>query len=127
MRQPVPRVSFLSPVSIRPSVSGGLALDDGPIDLLDLPAGEQRAEPPQRLRMPAEHQAAAGVAVEPMGERRRVRQAEAQLIEAAFEIRTAAGAGMHRNPRRLVDDQDQPVAIKDAIGKLPLSSRPSPR
>jgi hypothetical protein len=40
-----------------------------------------------------------------MGKTRRVRQAEAQRIEAAFEIRPPAGTGMHGDPRRLVDDQ----------------------
>jgi hypothetical protein len=65
--------------------------------------------------MPAEHKAAAGVAVEPMGERRRVRQAKTECVEAAFEIPAAAGTGMHGNPRGLVDNQDQPVTIKDAI------------
>ena len=53
MRQPVPRLSFSEP-GLDPALRlGGPSLDDGPIDLLDLPAGEQRAEPPQRLRMAA--------------------------------------------------------------------------
>src|SRR6516162_5007429 len=42
------------------------ALDDGPIDLSHSPAGEQDAEPPQRFRMAAQHQAAAGIAIEAM-------------------------------------------------------------
>jgi hypothetical protein len=44
-----------------------------------------------------------------------VRQAKTECVEAAFEIRAAAGTGMHGNPRGLVDNQDQPVTIKDAI------------
>ena len=63
--------------------------------------------------MAAEDETAASVAVEPVGEGRRVWEAETQRIKAAFEIGTAAGTGMHRDPGRLVDDQDQPVAIED--------------
>jgi hypothetical protein len=33
-----------------------------------------------------------------------MRKTEPQRIEAAFEIRAAAGARMDRDPRRLVDD-----------------------
>ena len=65
--------------------------------------------------MPAEDEAAAGIAIEPMGKTRRVRQPEAQRIEAAFEVRTTARTGMHRDPRRLVDDQYETVAIEDAV------------
>src|SRR5271167_4895795 len=77
--------------------------------------------------MPSEHEAATRVAVEAMGERRRMRQAEAQRVEAAFEIRTTARSGMHSDPRRLVDDQYEPVAIEDAIYQLPLTLALSPR
>jgi hypothetical protein len=91
---------------------GRAAFDDGPIDLLHLPAGEQRAQSPQRLRVPPQDQAAAGVAVETVGKCRRVRQTKAQLVEATFEIWSATGAGVHRNPRRLVDDEDQTVPVQ---------------
>src|SRR6202030_1737426 len=90
-------------------------LHNGPINLLHPPAGEQRPQPPQRLRVPPQYQATAGVAVEAVRECRRLRQAEAQFVERAFEVWPAAGAGMHRNPGRLVDDEDQPIAIKDAV------------
>jgi hypothetical protein len=56
--------------------------------------------------VPPQHKAAAGVAIESVSERRRVRQAEAQLVEPAFEIWTPAGAGMDGNPGRLVDYDD---------------------
>jgi hypothetical protein len=59
-----------------------------------------------------------------VGERRRVRQAEAQLVEPAFEIWTPAGAGMDGNPGRLVDYDDQTVAIKDAFCELPVTPPP---
>jgi hypothetical protein len=74
--------------------------------------------------VPPQYQAAAGVAIETVSKRRRVRQAKAQLVEAAFEIASATGAGMHGNPGRLVDDEDQTVAIKDAVCQLPLSPPP---
>jgi hypothetical protein len=32
-----------------------------------------------------------------------------------LQMRPATGPGMHRNTRRLVDDEHQPVAIQDAI------------
>ena len=63
--------------------------------------------------MAAEHQTARRLAVEPMGERRRARQAEAQLIEPVLEARAALGAAMHRNARRLVDHQHQAVAVEN--------------
>jgi hypothetical protein len=59
-----------------------------------------------------------------MGECRRVRQAKAQLIKAAFEIGAAAGAGMHGNPSRLVDDEDESVAVENALGEPPLAPSP---
>ena len=65
--------------------------------------------------MPAEDKAPAGIAVEAMRERRRMRQAEPQSIEAAFEIRAATGTGVDRDPGRLVDDQYEPVAIEDSV------------
>jgi hypothetical protein len=67
--------------------------------------------------MPAEDQAAAGVTVEPMSERRRVRQTKTQLIEATLEVRAAAGSGMHGDARWLVDDQYETIAIEDLSGQ----------
>src|SRR5947209_2346905 len=96
---------------------GRAALDNRPIDFLHLSAGEQRPQPPQRLRVPPQHQAAAGIAIEPMGESRRVWQAEAQVVEPTFEIGPASGAGMHGNPGRLVDDENQTVAIEHPLAK----------
>src|SRR5215472_9036334 len=117
MRQPVPRLSFLRPVSIRPLGLGRPALDDGPIDVFGLAAREQCAEAAQRLRMPAKDEATGGVAVETMRERRRMRQTEAQLIKRALEVGTPARPGMHGDPRRFVEHEDQPVAIEDALGE----------
>ena len=64
--------------------------------------------------MASEHEAAGGVAVEPMGQHRRPRQAEAQRVERGFQIGAALGAAMHRQARRLVDHQHQPVAMEHA-------------
>jgi hypothetical protein len=59
-----------------------------------------------------------------VGERRRVRQTEAQFVEPAFEIGTAAGPGVDGNAGRLVDDDDQAVTIEDAVGKRTLCPPP---
>src|SRR5262252_7906298 len=64
--------------------------------------------------MAAEHEAAGGVLVQPVGEHRRPRQAEAQRVEGGFQIGAALGPAMHRQARRLVDHQHQPVAVKHA-------------
>src|SRR3546814_19100906 len=69
----------------------------------------------QRLAVAAEDQAAAGVAVEPVGETRRPRQAEAQHVEALLHVDAAAGAGMHRHSRRLVEHQHQAVAVEHPV------------
>jgi hypothetical protein len=64
--------------------------------------------------MASQHQHARRVGVEPMGERRRPRQAEAQIVEALLEIGRLARAGMHGKASRLVDHQDQSVTMEDA-------------
>ena len=66
------------------------------------------------LRWRPSDEAAGGVAVEPMGERRRARQAEAQRVEMILEIVAALGAAMHGQAGRLVDDEHQPVAVEQA-------------
>ena len=81
----------------------------------DIAAGRVFAtELRQRLGVAAQHQHAGRVGIEPVGERRRPRQAVAQIVETFFEIGRAAGTGMHGEPGRLVDHQDQPVAMEDA-------------
>ncbi len=64
--------------------------------------------------MASQHEAAGGIAVEPMGENRRPRQAEPQRVKGGFQIGAALGAAMHRQPRGLVDHQHQPVAMEHA-------------
>ncbi len=68
----------------------------------------------ERLAVAAEHQAAGGVAIKPMGERRRARQAVAQRVEKILQARAALGAAMHGKARRLVDHQHQAVAVEHA-------------
>ena len=68
--------------------------------------------------MAAEHQAAAGIAIEPVRQLRPIRQAEAQAVQQALEVRPALGAGMHREAGRLVEDQHQRVAIQETRVQL---------
>src|SRR5205085_4897482 len=64
----------LSEPVLDPSRSlGRLPLHDSPINFLDFPVGKQRSQPPQRLRVPTQYEATAGVPVETVGEGRRVR------------------------------------------------------
>ena len=44
-----------------------------------------------------------------------MRQAKAQVVEPALEIGFAAGAGVHGNPRRLVDYQNKAVATEQSF------------
>ena len=57
--------------------------------------------------------AAGCVAVEPMRQRRRARQPEAQCAEVIFQAFAALGTAMHSDARRLIDDQHQAVAIEE--------------
>ena len=66
----------------------------------------------QRLAVAAEHQAAGGLPVQPMGERGPPRQAEAQRVEMILQGTAALRAAMHGQAGRLVDDQHQPVAVE---------------
>src|SRR5450631_4112930 len=68
----------------------------------------------KRLAVPSQHQASRGVLVEPVGERRRPRQAEPQGIEIVFETPAALRPTVHRQPGGLVDDQHQAVAVEHA-------------
>src|SRR6476661_2685668 len=88
--------------------------DNGPVAFANVALLEQFAEQSQRLAVSAENQAACGVAVEPVCQRRRTRQAEPQCIEIVLESLAALGAAMHWQSRRLVDDQHQAVAIEEA-------------
>ena len=65
------------------------AFDHRPIGLADLAGLEQLAELGQRLAVAAEHQAAGGVAVEPVRERGRARQPEAQRAEMVLQALAA--------------------------------------
>ena len=59
--------------------------DHGPVAFANVPLLEQFTEQSQRLAVSAENQAACGVAVEPVCQRRRTRQAEPQCIEIVLE------------------------------------------
>jgi hypothetical protein len=64
--------------------------------------------------MAAEHEAAGGVAVEPMRQRGRARQPETQRAEMVLEALAALRSLVHGETRRLVDDQHQGVAVEHA-------------
>ena len=90
----------------------GRAFDDGEICLADLALLEQEAQLFKRLVVTSEDEAAGGVAIEPMREGRIARQAEAEMMERGLEIFAALRPLVHRDAGRLVEDEDQRVAIK---------------
>ena len=87
------------------------ARDDRPVGLGDLALLEQQAELFQRLMMAPKHQATRSFAIEPVRERRIARQAEPQRVEIVFEALPALRPLVHRDSRRLVEDQHQAVAV----------------
>jgi len=87
--------------------------DHRPIDFFDAIVGEQPAQPLQSLGMAPKDDAARGILVEPVGQFRRLGQAKPQFVEILAEMMRHAGPGMHRQSRRLVDDQNKRVAIKN--------------
>ena len=95
-----PRVSSRRPSgrSIVPSSASGRAFDHGPIGLVDRAVLEQLAELRQRLAMAAEHQAAGGVAVEPVRQRRRA--AAARSAARRNGLRRLVAAVWGRGARR---------------------------
>src|SRR5437763_3666734 len=68
--------------------------------------------------MPAEHQAARRVAVEPVRQSGAPRQAEAQRIEIGLQIFAAFRTSMHGNAGGLVDDEHQSVAVEQPGNEL---------
>ena len=96
----------------RAFVFGRAALDHRPVALADRAGLEQLAQCGQRLAVAAEHQAARGLAVEPVGERRSPRQPEAQRAEMVLQALAALGAAVDRDAGGLVDHQHQPIAIE---------------
>src|SRR6516162_6597592 len=96
-----------------PFVGRWLAFDDRPIEFFDSASLEQSAKLRQRLAMPAEHEAAGRVAIEPVRQRRRARQAETQGREMVLEAFAALRPPMHGKTRRFIDHQHQAIAIKE--------------
>ncbi len=64
--------------------------------------------------MAAERETSGGVPVEPVGGLGPARQAEAQRVEMVGQGLAAAGTGMDRQTRRLVDDEHQGIAVEEA-------------
>jgi fused signal recognition particle receptor len=90
------------------------AFDHRPVGLADLAVLEQKAQMSEGLAVAAEHQAARGVLVEAVGQRRWARQAESQGIEMVFEAGATLGAAMDRQAGGLVHHHHQPVTVEDA-------------
>ena len=65
--------------------------------------------------MPPEHQAACGVAVEPVRKRGPARQAEAQGVKIILEARAAFRPGMDGDASGLIEDEHEPVAIEEPL------------
>ncbi|MEY9755695.1 alpha-galactosidase [Bradyrhizobium yuanmingense] len=101
-------------MSMVPSSSAGPPFDHGPVGFADLAVLKQKAQRCRRLAVAAEHEAARGVLVQPVGQHRRSRQAETQRVEGILQIGATLGAAMHRQAGRLVDDQHQAVAMEHA-------------
>jgi hypothetical protein len=64
--------------------------------------------------MPTKHQATGGVAIEPVRQCRRTRQSKTQRVEEVFEGLAALRPAVHRQARRLIDDQHHSIAIEQA-------------
>src|SRR5262249_55252567 len=95
------------------------ALDDGPISLADLAVLEQQSERSGRLAMPAEHEAAGRIAVEPMRQYWRPWQPKAQRLQTVLQrhaalVTAVPWAAMHGDAGRLVDDQHQAITMQHA-------------
>ena len=63
--------------------------------------------------MSSEHEAAGGLAVEAVRQRGVAGQPEPQRVEVVLEARAPFGPAVNRDPRRLVDDQHQSVAVEE--------------
>ena len=94
----------------------------GPVGLAHLAVLEQKPQVSKRLAMAPEHKASGGVLVEAMRQGGRTRQAEPQGVEIVLQAGAAFRSAMHREPRGLVDDQHQPIAIKHASQHLVRSN-----
>jgi hypothetical protein len=81
---------------------------------------EQQAQVRERLAVAPEHEAAGGLAIEPMRQLGPARQAEAQRAEPVLQARSAFRPAMHRQAGRLVDHQHQAVAMEHARENLVL-------
>src|SRR3984885_6967973 len=98
-------------------LGGRSAFDHGPIKFVDGARFEQLAELRQRLAVAAKDQAARGVFVEPVRQRRRARQAETQRVEVVLDafvlVARVRRPGGYRPAPRLVDYEHQPVAVEE--------------
>jgi hypothetical protein len=89
-------------------------VDDGPVDLLDAAGGEELALAGEGLAVAAEDEAAAGVAVEAVGEAGAAGEAEAERVEVVLQVRAALRAGVDGQAGGLVDHEHHRVAVEQA-------------
>ena len=101
--------------SMRPSSLRRPALDHRPIGLADAcRCLNSRPSSASALRWrPSTRQPEVSL-VEPVRQRRRARQAEAQRVEIVLEALAPLRPLVHGEARRLVDHQHQPVAVEQA-------------
>lgn len=88
------------------------ALGQGPIDLADQPLAKQPAEALGAFWPTRQRQAARGVSIQPMGERRSVLRPETQGVQSCFQVLPAAWASVNWQTGRLVDHHRHGVAVK---------------
>ena len=62
--------------------------------------------------MPSEHQAARGVAVKAVRERRLARQAKAQGVKIVLEARAALRTGVNSDAGGFIEHEHHPVSVK---------------
>ena len=97
--------------SIAPSGLRRHADHDGPVELLGLTVAERLGQALGGLPGAGDQQQAAGILVEAMDQPRPLLEAEAQRVEHAVDVPLRAGPALHRQPRRLVEDDDVIVAM----------------
>ena len=116
IRGRVPASALSGEIFVDPSdltkATGLVHVDLRELELFQRKADEEGKPFGEETKNDTQNQHARGIGIQPMGERRRSRQAEAQVVEAFLEIGRTAGAGMHGKPGRLVDHQDQTIAMQ---------------
>ena len=101
-----------------PLVPLGRAVDERPIGLADGAFHEQLRQFLVRARVARQHQAARGIAVEPVRRLRRPVEALAQCVEVVFKAFGRLRPRMYRESRGLVQHQQMRVDIENAGSEI---------